>query len=329
MNLMILPGIKHIPVFFILVALNYFSFGQVMPSAEENISYLVTFSKSADKTWGDDDNIQIYFFTVPEAVKKPFYIRVFDPDNGGTIDENRGGFNSKTRFSVYGGIGAHSNKDAIQPNPVRNFKSGVLLNTKTFGEDKGIDNSWYSFGPFNALEGELQPELGGYVFKLVVEGLDGDDGNLYKLGLSSDKQSNTKLEGGNILTYEYCFRTSDQELNTCHLYPFISKGITAIRVNTYDYDEEGIMRIVSIARKGEEIKPSGDGKWSVSEHKIADEEVNTSLDIQFIKRQKVHNNNIVVYLSNQYGEAMPFYTAPIGGVPKYKSKPLIKPSAGK
>ncbi len=311
---------------FLFARFNFVCTAQVMPSVEENIAYLVTFSKNADKTWGDDDNIQIYFFTVPEAVKVPFYIRVFDPDNGGTIDENRGGFNSKTKFSVYGGNGAHSNSDAKQTNPIRNYKSGVLLGSKTFGEDATTDNKWYNFGPFNAMEGEMQPELRGYVFKLVVEGLEGDDGNLYKLSLSTDKNNNVKLEGGNILTYEYCFRTSDKELNTCHLFPFISKGITAIKVNTYDYDEEGIIRIVSIDKKGEEISPSGDGKWDASQHKIQPREINSSLDIQFIKRKPVFNNNIVVYLTNQYGEAMPFYTAPIGGVPNYKAGISIKPS---
>lgn len=309
-----------------LLFLAHSAFPQVMPSPEENISYLVTFSKTSDRTWGDDDNIQIYFFSVPEAVKTPFYIKVFDPDNGGTIDENRGGFNSKTKFSVYGGIGAHSNSDAVKPDPVRNYKSGVLLNTKTFGEDNAYDNNWYSFGPFNALEGELQPVMRGYVFKLVVEGLEGDDGNLYKLALSSEKQSNVKLEGGNIFTYEYCFRTSDKELNTCHLFPFITPGITAIKVNTYDFDEEGIIRIVSKDKKGEEIQPSGDGKWDASTHKITKREIETSLDIQFIKRKPVNNNNIVVYLTNQYGEAMPFYTAPIGGVPKYEPGTVITKS---
>lgn len=54
------------------------------------------------------------------------------------------------------------------------------MTTKTFGEDAEQDNGWYTFGPFNPAEGELQPEVGGYVFKLIVEGLDGDDGNLYK-----------------------------------------------------------------------------------------------------------------------------------------------------
>jgi hypothetical protein len=304
---------------FILIFISLKLFCQVMPSVEENISYLVTFSKSSDRTWGDDDNIQIYFFSVPEAVKTPFYIRVYDPDIGGAIDENRDGFNSKTKFSVYGGVGAHSNRDATQPDPVRNYKSGVLLNTKTFGEEPAYDEKWYNFGPFNTSEGELQQELGGYIFKLVVEGLEGDDGNLYKIALSGDKQNNAKLEGGNIFTYEYCFRTSDKELNTCHLFPFITKDITAVKVNTYDFDEEGIIRIVSIDKKGEEIQPSGDGKWDASEHKITKREINTSLDIQFIKRKPVHNNNIVVYLTNQYGVAMPFYTAPIGGVPKYKA----------
>lgn len=300
-------------------------YSQIMPSIEENISYLVTFSKSADKTWGDDDNTQIYFFVVPEAVKIPFYVRVFDPDNGGAIDENRGGFNSKTKFTLYGGNGAHSNKDAQDHEPTRNFKSGVMLGTKTFGEDKALDKNWYSFGPFNALEGELVSELGGYIFKLVVEGLEGDDGNLYKLGLSSDKNSNVKLEGGNIFTYEYCFRTSDDKLSTCHLFPFISKGITAVKINTYDYDEEGIIRVVSKSKKGEGIKPSGDGKWDASTYNISDEEINTSLDIQFIKQSPVHNNNIVVYLTNQYGKTMPFYTAPIGGLPKYTSKITVTP----
>jgi hypothetical protein len=291
-----------------------------MPSAEENIPFLVTFSKSSDKTWGDDDNIQIYFFTVPQQVSTPFYIRIFDADNGGTNDENRNGFNSKTKFSVYGGIGAHSNPDAKKPDPVRNFKSGVMLNTKTFGEDKTADENWFNFGPFNPVEGELQPELGGYVFKLVVEGMEGDDGNLYRLSLSSEKENNVKVEGGNIFTYEYCLRTSDKSLSTVHLYPFISKDIVAIKINTFDYDAEGVIRIVSAAKKGEEAKPSGDGTWDVSEHKITKDEVNTSLDIQFIKQKPINKNNIVVYITNQYGEATPFYTAPIGGVPKYKFK---------
>jgi hypothetical protein len=303
---------------FVLLTISLFS--QIMPSTDENIPYLVTFSKSADKTWGDDDNIQIYFFTIPKGIKTPFFIRIYDPDNGGKLDENRGGFNSKTKFSIYGGKGAHSSEEAKKTDPKGNYNSGSLINTKTFSDDAAYDEKWYSFGPINPLEGEEQNELGGYVFKLVVEGLDGDDGNLYKLSLSSSKDENIKVEGGNTFTYEYCFRSYDKESTVCHLYPFVSKGISSIKINVYDYDEEGLIRIISVAKKGEESTIKSGNNWQASEHKILAEELNTSLDVQFIKKKNVKNNNITVNIVNQYGEFMPFYTVPIGGVPKYNYK---------
>ena len=90
---------------------------QPVPSVEENIPFLVTFSKSAEKNWGDDDFVQLFFFAVPESRKEPVYIRVCDPDVGGLNDEDRGGFNSKTSCAVYGGKGAHSDPDAKKTNP--------------------------------------------------------------------------------------------------------------------------------------------------------------------------------------------------------------------
>jgi hypothetical protein len=299
---------------------------QLLPSLDENIPYLVTFSKEADKSWGDDDNIQIYFLTIPQSRTEPIYIRIFDPNNGGKIDENQGGFNSKTNFSLYGGKLAHSNPDAKKQDPTGNYKSGVMLGTKTFGDDADYDEKWYSFGPFNPAEGELQPDYGGYVFKLIVEGLEGDDGNLYKISISSKKDENTAIEGGNAFAYEYCFRTNDKPGSVSHIYPFVPKGVVSVKVNTFDYDGEGIVRIISVAKKGELVKLSTDANWVASEHKIIDLEINTSLDIQLVKKNNVNNNNLVVYVTNQYGELMPFYAAPIGGIPKFSGKVVIKPT---
>ena len=298
---------------------------QPMPSVEENIPYLVTFSKSADMKWGDDDHVQIFFFSVPESRKEPVYFRVFDPEIGGKTDEERGGFNSKTTFSVYGGKNAHSDPDARKTNPEGKYKSGVQLSSKTFGIDATYDNKWYTFGPFNPAEGELQPEMGGYVFKMVIEGMEGDDGNLYKLFLSSKTDDNVNIEGGNGFTYEYCFRTNEKTSSVSHLYPFVAKNVVSVKVNTFDYDKEGIIRVVSVVNKGETTDISSNGDWSVSTHKIAAAEVNTSLDIQVIKKNIVHNNNVVIYITNQYGEAMPFYTIPIGGTPKFKPTIVVKP----
>jgi hypothetical protein len=299
-------------------------FAQQVPSTDEKIPFLCTFSKASDPDWGDDDFVQIFFFVIPSSEKNPVYIRVFDPEVGGRNDEVHGDFNSKTRFAVYGGKGAHSNPDAKKNDPSGNYKSGIELNSKIFSKDTATDNKWHTFGPFNPVEGELQNELSGYVFKLVIEGLDGDDGNLYRLFLSSQPNSNKAIEGANAFAYEYSLRLFDTRGAVSHLYPFVGAGVTSVKIKVFDFDDDGILRIVSVAKKGELAKSSGNGNWITTEHKVVNDEINTSLDIQFIKQKDSKNNNVVVNVTNQYGELMPFFTAPIGGVPKFKFKIGVK-----
>ena len=316
---------KNILILLSILSLSPSLNGQALPSVEENLPYLVTFGSAAEKSWGDDDFTQVVFLSVPSTRKDPIYIRIFDADVGGKIDEARSGFNSKTRFTVYGGTGAHSEPDARKTNPEGKYKSGVLLNSKTYGNDATADNAWITLGPFNPTEGELQPEYGGYVFKLIIEGIEGDDGNLYKLFFSGKEKDNVIIEGGNGFTYEYCFRTNEKTSTVCHLYPFVSQGVISVKVNTFDFDNEGKIRMISVRKKGENLKSSGDGDWAVTELKVEKEELNTSLDVQLIKQNNIINNNVVVYITNQYGEAMPFFTIPIGGIPKYKFKIGVKP----
>ena len=81
--LFILPGI-----FFAQAIL----MGQAVPAEDENIPHLVTFGANSDRSWGDDDFCQIFFFKVPKSYTQPFYIRVYDPDTGGELDEMKGDF---------------------------------------------------------------------------------------------------------------------------------------------------------------------------------------------------------------------------------------------
>src|SRR5574337_267686 len=111
------------PAVFLLACISEPMEGQQVPAVDQNFPYLVTFGNKADKSWGDDDFEQTFFFAIPQTFNQPIYIRVFDPDAGGTIDENRGGFNTKTRFTLYGGKGAHSDPDARKQDPVGNFRS--------------------------------------------------------------------------------------------------------------------------------------------------------------------------------------------------------------
>jgi ribosomal protein L24 len=143
--------------------------------------------------------------------------------------------------------------------------------------------------------------------------------------LSNDPNNNIKVEGANPFTYEYTFRLHDNAGSVSHIYPFISKEVVTIEVHTFDFDNDGWGRIVSVAKKSEQIEVSGDNHWITSKHQIIEQEKNTSLDIQLIKKETIKNNNVVFYIKNQYGTLLPFYPSPIGGVPKYSYKIGVRP----
>ena len=81
------------------------TFSQPVPAADENIPYLMTFGGNGETSWGDDDFCQIFFCVIPKSFNDPVYIRIYDPDTGGALDELKGDFNSVVSFSVYGGTG--------------------------------------------------------------------------------------------------------------------------------------------------------------------------------------------------------------------------------
>ncbi len=317
--------IYFLPVCFILVFTTAQS--QPVPAAEENIPYLVTFGKGAKASFGDDDYNQIFFFSIPKDYKKPIYIRVFDPESGGDVDELNGTADSKTRFSVYGGKGCVTEKAARDINPTGNYKSGNLISTKTFGNEAKYNNKWYSFGPFNPSEGEYAEQYFGYVIKIVTEGISGNDGNLYKYYLSASPTSNIPVEGGNAFTFEYTFRLHDNPNEVSHIYPYVDNKVVSVKQSNFDWDDDGSIKLYSVSTVAKSLSVSGDDTKAESTYLVKKSEKGTSLDIQFQKNKAkpLNNNNVVFYITNQYGEALPFFTVPIGGIPKYKGKMSIKP----
>lgn len=300
---------------------------QPVPAVDENINSLVTFGKDGETAWGDDDFIQIIFFSIPQSYQDPIFIRVYDPDTGGTFDEQKGAWDTKMTYSVFGGKGACSNDDAKRIKRNGNYKSGAMLGSRAFAEDPRYDGKWYSFGPFNPSEGELLADYGGNIFKIIVEGVNGDDGNLYRLFLSTSKDENRPIEGAFAFYYKYKFRMHDNVNEVSHIYPYIDDRVIAIKQSNFDWDNDGVLRIVSPSKNGEKMAVSGDNVWATSLHTVGKDDINSSLDIQMIKNKSANtkNNNVVIYLENQYGELMPFYSIPIGGIPKFKYSIGIKP----
>lgn len=300
-----------------------FAKAQTVPSEFEQITHLVTFGPDSKPGWGDDDHNQVFFFIVPAAYTKPVYIRVFDPGVGGKIDEKNKEWNTKTRFTVYGGAGAFSNPDAQLIDPQGEYNSGDMMASKTFGSDGTLDGEWYTFGPFNPQEGEKVDQFEGNVFKIIAEGIEGDDGNLYKYFLSTQADRNRSVEGSNAFTYEYSFRLPEGQDMVAHLYPFIDKDVLSITQHNFDFDSEGSIRLYSVAKNRRSASASGNRSWSESKHMISEEEKNTTIDLQITKR-KDSRNDMVCYITNQYDQAVAFFSVPVGGPPKFKYKVDVK-----
>ena len=124
----------------------------------------------------------------------------------------------------------------------------------------------------------------------------------------------------NAFTFEYSFRLSNDQDQISHLYPYVNDKVVSLKLCNFDWDDDGYIKVVSVARRGDFAKTSKENEWVNSTHIVSESEKSTSLDVQFIKNKSelVRNNNVVIYITNQYGEFLPFYTAPIGGIPKFK-----------
>ncbi len=304
------------------------TFGQAVPGKDENIPFLVTFGKNGETSWGDDDFSSIFFFTIPKDFNRQFYIKVFDPDCGGENDEIQGLWDTRTMFSVYGGKGVDPDKNE-QSKGLKdgdNFKSGNLLASKVFANDAKYDNTYYTFGPFNPSEGDYNEKWKSYIFKIVCEGISGDDGNLYRYFLSRDANSNLPIEGANAFTYEYTFRMWNDIKSVAHIYPYVDTGIVSIKQRNFDWDDDGVIMVVSTYKQGISVPISNEDDWAESKIPIEQQEVGKSLDFQFHKKQEslVRNNNVVVLLQNQRGDALQFFSSPIGGVPVYQPAVTIR-----
>jgi hypothetical protein len=294
--------------------------GQAVPNPGENIQYLITFGAKADPAWGDDDFTQTFFFLVPQGQRQPVYLRVYDPDCGGQLDSQKGSYDTRTSFSIYGGPGAHSGAGARDPRPTLKPlpATGRLLQEKTFGSEPQYDGKYYTFGPLNPLEGELVEEFKGYVFKVIVRGLSGNDGNVYRFFFSTERAANNAVSGGNAFTYEYCFRLPPAlKQATVHLYPFVNDKVVSMKQSNFDIDKSATLTVFSVSKNGHPGVVSGDKEWSSNVIPITDKERGLSLDFRLTSTTKTPND-MVFYVTDQYDTALPFFAVPIGGPPRYR-----------
>ncbi|MEX0406578.1 PKD domain-containing protein [Aquibium sp. LZ166] len=159
---------------------------------------LVTFGPDARINEGDHDFRQLIRLSVPADTGR-VHVRVFDPDTGGTIDEPKGGFNSSIRFALFGAGGeARLWRDAA--GVVQESVTGEPLGTVEFGRDEEADGRWVTLFSANAADGADAGE-NRREFVFLVEGVSGNDGNVFDVALSSSESENRRPDGARLYAY--------------------------------------------------------------------------------------------------------------------------------
>lgn len=175
---------------------------------------LVTFGPSAPTSEGDNDHVQEIVFEVPNSYTGDLYLRILDADTGGAVDEMRSG-GSTMRYTLNG--------------------NGQLAQI-TIGTDAAYDNQWVAvFGPHAANTGSGAGS--SWVFELVIEGISGDDGNIYNVALSTDPLANTAPLGSRAFAYSWTFPLRSGSPR--RWYPYVPSGTTFFEQWNFDMDDQG------------------------------------------------------------------------------------------
>lgn len=203
---------------------------------DSDTAFIATFGPVADVTEGDDDYVQIIFFEVPDGPADVLYVRIFDPDTGGAYDETGldDAFGDTTMtYSLRGGSGAYTVPDARSDHPgPAGIGSGTLIAQTVIGEDPLLDGTWL---PWSVTRGQGELVGGSRVFKLVVQGSSGDDGNRYQVAISSDPSNNIAVAGARIFAFSWCAALPSPG-DTVNVYPFVPVGASLVTQFNFDFD---------------------------------------------------------------------------------------------
>ncbi|MDP2921916.1 MAG: PKD domain-containing protein [Candidatus Omnitrophota bacterium] len=310
---------------FVLVGLG---FCYQVPGEQSNVKYLYTFGKDGQKTYGAmKTGPLVIFVRVPSTYNGNIQIGIYDPDTGGAIDEKDGQWDTITKFSILGGKKTYTSlleadeshvliDKESDTNPVDPYH-GDLLAEKTFGNDEQYDKKIYSFDPIDASKGE---EAGGYrYFKIVIEGLSGNDNNLFSLDISPDT-----LEA---FSFAPRIRLAETRGAKMAFYPEIPSDSSRIYEYNYDLDPTGGTIDLISASRDFRIKGSATGMWESTEIKVPSQDAGKRWVYEITKdRQK--QGNMAFSLLTDKGRSIPIYFTPGAEGPKlvFVEKPKETPA---
>ncbi|MEM7040014.1 MAG: hypothetical protein AAF570_23780 [Bacteroidota bacterium] len=281
---------------------------QDIPCADYGPTWFVAGSPHAQPGFGAVQPHQTIYLLFPETTSQPIYIHVRSPHLEPGIDEADGVFDSQTAISVYGG--QHALEDSIvrQYLPYNSHgrkanRSGSLLESAAFGVRAGPSEDWFTFGPFVVSQGDPNGSLPHCIgFKVIVEGISGNDLNLFHLRTSH--HSNPRLRrqgipGMESYTYTFMFRMplkKDIQHQVAHFFPYVETQGHNILFRNFDGDYPDLDEIEAFG-SATDIYPlavSQNAQWKTSSFFISPSKLQGLWQITMEASSKSPVNDLVL-----------------------------------
>ncbi|MBI2418640.1 MAG: PKD domain-containing protein [Ignavibacteriales bacterium] len=233
------------------------------------------------------------FIKMPTTIQDSLFLRLFDPDCGGTNDQKMGEWNSATSFTLFGGQGAYTDELKASLNPSQDYiNAGTVLKKTVYSLNPVTDNEWVTFGGFKAAMGFVEGDF--VIFKLLVKGDDGDDGNAFDLLVSSSAIANSPVKGVEMFSFNPTIRI-DKKLNDPEI-RFITEN--SLKIEAGNYDVAGApVSVETPVRSKLPVNSASDGSWSNSTIELNPFELNGTCAL-VIGKGAESPNDVTVYVKN-------------------------------
>lgn len=154
----------------------------------------INYGPKANPDEGDNNYLQVINIKLPNDYTGNAFLRLYDISCGSSSDIQIGSWDSRFRFSIYKNEFTEENVLKEPTFKATNY-SKIIRHFETGYDPRNFDK-WYTFANLNNYVSNNS------VYSLLVEGVEGNDGNAFEIFISSDSLSNIPVDGVEYFSYE-------------------------------------------------------------------------------------------------------------------------------
>lgn len=267
---------------------------------------LITYGQAASSREGDPDHQQAIRIVIPASVTDTLFLRVFDADCGGGHDAASGEWDTQTRLRLYDG----QNTDS------------ALLAERVLGVDAFWDQQWHTFAKISPKPDSANTS--DRILLFTVEGLAGDDGNVFNLTVSRSERDNQLVAGVRLQHDEPTIRLPDNQ-RLVEL-PFFIPAETQ-QITLHNFDAAGATITLELPERSDPSPlASGQDNWQETTISLEPSETGQQAAITFRGGNEIPND-ATFYLTDQNGERLPIDVPGHYRPPNQRPAPVVQTRA--